>query len=167
MSHWLIYTCGIPFSGKSTLSIAVARSTGFEIVSVDAQFAAAEVETWRDAYLAAYRALDLALAEGRSVLFDSVGHTRKHRDRLRRRAERFGAEALAIWLKVSVDEANRRRIENQVAPIRPQVPDDGFAEIISGFEPLQPDEAHITYRPGQTLTEWTDRVLAPVIDGQD
>ena len=163
MSKWLLYACGFPFSGKSTLAAAIATSVGFEVVAVDAQFALTGVETWRDAYLAAYRALDAALATGRSVVFDSVGHTRKHRERLRRRARTSGADALAIWLDVSVDEANQRRIENRARPVREHVPDDGFLEIVSSFEPLQPDEAHISFRPPESPEQWVHRVLVPIV----
>lgn len=167
MTQWLLYTCGYPFSGKSTLCAAIARSVGFDIVEVDAQFAVAEVETWRDAYLAAYRELDAALTGGRSVLFDSVGHTRKNRERLRRRARQCGAGTLAIWLDVTADEANQRRIDNQATPVRAHVPDSGFAEIVSHFEPLQRDEPHLTYRPAEPPAEWIDRVLAPVVKRWD
>lgn len=167
MAHWLLFTCGYPFSGKSTLSAAIGDQFDFEVVSVDAQFGANNVETWLDAYLAAYRAIDVGLDAGRSVVFDSVGHTRKHRDRLRRKAMRFRAEPLAIWLCVSIPEADQRRQANAVAPVRAHVPDEGFDEIVRAFEPLQSDEAHLIYRPTETIATWIERELRPVVERQD
>jgi predicted kinase len=164
---WLLFTCGYPFSGKSTLTNAIGERFGFEVVSVDAQFEADTIETWLDAYLAAHRALDEALKGGRSIVFDSVGHTRKHRDRLRRRAGQYGAESLAIWLCVSVAEADQRRQVNALDPVRAHVPDEGFDEIVGQFEPLRADEAHLTYRPTEDIATWIERELQPVVERQD
>jgi predicted kinase len=167
VARWLLFTCGYPFSGKSTLSAAIGNRFDFEVVSVDAQFGTEGVETWLDAYAAAYRAIDDALDSGRSVVFDSVGHTRKHRDRLRRKAGRYGAESMAIWLRVSVAEADQRRDANALAPVRAHVPDEGFDEIVGRFEPLQVDEAHLIYRPSETIATWIERELRSVVERQD
>ena len=163
MAQWLLFTCGYPFSGKSTLCSAIGEQCGFEVVSVDAQFGSDGVVIWRDAYLAAFRMADDALGDGRSVVFDSVGHTRKHRDRLRRRAKRFGAESLAVWLCVSAAEADQRRQANVEQPVRAHVPDDGFAEIVGQFEQLQADETHLIYRPTETIATWIERELRLVV----
>ena len=167
MALWLLFTCGYPFSGKSTLSAAIGQRFDVDVISVDAQFGSDNVETWLDAYLAAYRAIDVGLDAGRSVVFDSVGHTRKHRDRLRRKAMRFGAEPMAIWLCVSVIEADQRREANVLDPVRAHVPDEGFEEIVGRFEPLQRDEKHLIYRPTETIATWIERELRPVVERQD
>lgn len=167
MAQWLLFTCGYPFSGKSTLSTAIGEQCGFEVVSVDEQFGSDGVMTWRDAYLAAFRTVDDVLGDGRSVVFDSVGHTRKHRDRLRRRATRFGAESVAVWLWVSAAESDQRRQANAKQPVRAHVPDDGFAEIVGQFEQLQTDETHLIYRPCETIATWIERELRPVVERQD
>ena len=167
MAQWLLFTCGYPFSGKSTLSAAIGDRLDFDVVSVDAQFEVGGVETWLDAFLAAHRGLDGALSAGRSVVFDSVGHTRKNRERLRRRAEGFGATSMAIWLCISVAEADQRRQANMRNPVRTHVPDEGFDEIIGQFEPLGPDEAHLIYRPTETIVTWIERELRPIVERQD
>ena len=167
MARWLLFTCGYPFSGKSTLSAAIGERFGFEVVSVDEQFGSDSVETWLDAYQAAYRAIDDAFDSGNSVVFDSVGHTRKHRDRLRRKARQFGARSIAIWLCVSDSEADQRRQANALDPIRAHVPDEGFDEVVGKFEPLHPDESHLIYRPTETIAIWIERELRPVVERQD
>jgi predicted kinase len=167
VAQWLLYTCGFPFSGKSTLSAAIGERFDVDVISVDAQFGSVGVEAWLDAYLAAYRAIDVGLGAGRTVVFDSVGHTRKHRDRLRRKAGRFGAESMAIWLCISVTEADQRRRWNAIAPVRAHVPDEGFDEIVGRFEPLHPNEAHLIYRPTETIATWIERELRPIVERQD
>ena len=167
MGQWLLFTCGYPFSGKSTLSAAVGETLGFHFVSVDAQFGTDGVETWLDAYLAAHLTLDEFLRARRSVMFDSVGHTWKHRDRLRRKADRFGAAPMAIWLCTSAAEADQRRSANVLNPVRAHVPDGGFNEIVGTFEPLGPNEAHLIYRPTEDIATWIERELRPVVARQD
>jgi predicted kinase len=167
VAHWLLFMCGFPFSGKSTLSAAIRDTFGFDLVSVDEQFTDPAVASWRDAYVAAYRALDTALSAGRSVVFDSVGHTRKHRDRLRRRAGNAGADSLAIWLCTSAAEADQRRQANARNPVRAHVPDEGFDEVVGQFEPLQQNEAHLIYRPTETIATWIERELRPIVERQD
>jgi predicted kinase len=167
VESWLLYTCGYPVSGKSTLSAAVGTTFGFDVVSVDAQFETKDVETWLDGYLAAHLTVDESLRAGRSVMFDSVGHTWKHRDRLRRKAERFGAASMAIWLCTSAAQADERRQANALSPVRAHVPDEGFDEIVGQFEPLGPEEMYLIYRPTETVTAWIERVLRPVVERQD
>ena len=92
MALWLLFTCGYPFSGKSTLSRAIGGYS-FDVVSVDNQFDRPGIGTWRDAYLAAHIAVD-RLTGARSVVFDSVGHAWKNR--IGRKAQGHGAGAMAI-----------------------------------------------------------------------
>jgi predicted kinase len=167
VAQWLLFTCGYPFSGKSTLSAAIRDTFGFDLVSIDEQFTDSSVASWRDAYIAAYRALDAALSAGRSVVFDSVGHTRKHRDRLRRKAENASADSLVVWLCISASEADQRRQANVRSPIRAHVPDEGFDEIVGRFEPLGSDEAHLMYRPIETIASWIEQELRPIVERQD
>ena len=74
---------------------------------------------------------------------------------------------MAIWLCVSVAEADRRRQSNTLAPTRAHVPDEGFDEIVGRFEPLQADEAQLIYRPTETIATWIERELGPVVERQD
>jgi hypothetical protein len=100
-------------------------------------------------------------------MFDSVGHTRKHRDRLRRKAEKASADSLAIWLCVSPALADQRRQANARNPVRAHVPDEGFDEIVDQFEPLGADEAHLIYRPTETIASWIERELRPIVKRQE
>jgi predicted kinase len=159
MALRLIYTCGYPFSGKSTLARAIAEATGYSLVEVDAH--TVSTESWRDAYVAAYSEMRNHLATGHSVVLDSVAHTRKNRYRLHRIAATCQAEHTCIWLDVPVDEADRRRRTNQRKPTRANVPDEGFNWIVSAFEPPGPDEPVTPYRPEMNLEHWIEGTLLP------
>ena len=160
MTTWLIYTCGYPFSGKSTLSRAIAAETGLALVEVDAHMASAD--RWLDAYVAAYAEMRAQLAIGRSVSLDSVAHTRKNRARLHRIAAEYDATPFCVWLDVPIDEANRRRLANQANPTRAHVPDEGFEWITRDFEP--PTEVdHLTYQPQSEPIQWIAANLLPFV----
>jgi predicted kinase len=161
MTTWLIYTCGYPFSGKSTLSRAIAAETGFALVEVDAHMTS--MDHWLDAYVAAYAEVRMHLRASRSAVLDSVAHTRKNRARLHRIAAEFNATPLCVWLDVPVEEANRRRLHNQTNPTRAHVPDEGFEWITRDFEP--PTETYsVVYSPDQSLDAWNATALLPALN---
>lgn len=119
---------------------------------------------WLPAYRTAMSEIRACLGEGRSVVFDAVGHKRKHRDRMRRLAASVGAELTIVHMDVEVEEARRRLLGNRERPVRPNVPDDGFAEIVSAMEPPEPDEAAVVYRPSEPLIVWIERVMTPLFE---
>jgi len=159
MTLRLIYMCGYPFSGKSTLARAIAEATGCSLVEVDAYMVS--TESWRDAYVAAYAEMRNHLAKGQSVVLDSVAHTRKNRYRLHRIAAEYRAEPTCVWLDVPVDEADRRRRTNQLSPTRANVPDEGFNWIVSTFEPPGPHELVTRYGSEVPIDYWIEGTLLP------
>jgi predicted kinase len=161
MHLWLIYTCGYPFSGKSTLARAIAETTDFALVEVDAHMTSAD--RWLDAYVAAYAEVRTHLGKCRSVVLDSVAHTRKNRARLHRIAAEFDATPVCVWLDVPIEEADRRRQVNATNPTRAHVPDEGFAWITSGFEPPT-DVDHLTCRPATEPHLWISQNLLPLVN---
>ncbi len=168
MKPWLLITCGLPFSGKSTLSNLAAEMLDLTRVSVDdlvpnlGQAIEADLvneKSWLDAYVDAMNVTKHQLGEGRSVMFDSVGHTRKNRYRLRRLAERHDAEFGIVWLQTSRTEALARLTRNQAAPVRPSVPIESFTTIADQFEPPQSDESFVSYDPSIDLSTWIETDL--------
>ena len=175
MAPWLLIACGYPFSGKSTLAMRIADMIDCEIVSVDDLHTrhGVNIETdsvrdrdWLLAYKSAYQDTEHHLAEGRSVIFDSIGYMRKDRDRLRRLADRHESESLMIWLDVPVSVARQRLERNRSLRNRPNVPIGNFERIVSEFEPPSPDEAHITYGPASDHTEWVQQTLIPILESK-
>jgi predicted kinase len=160
----LVYTCGYPFSGKSTLARGIAHETGWPMVEVDAFMSADHSSDWRDAYVSAYTELRHHLSAGSPVVFDSVAHTRKHRYRLERVAAQTGAIALGIWLATSEAEADTRRIANRLNPRRLDVPDEGFRMIVDQFEPPDPAENLLVYQPQSDIRTWIESTLRPALN---
>jgi predicted kinase len=172
VTKWLLITCGYPFSGKTTLARAVAEELGFTLVSVDDQHELRGVSAdarviserdWLHGYRSAYEQARAAFGRGESVIFDSVGHLRRNRDRLRRIAHRSGAKSLVVVLAVTESEAMARLERNRANPIRPQVPSEGFAQIVLTFEPPNGDELQITFDPREDLRLWMSKRLRPML----
>jgi predicted kinase len=171
VAQWLLITCGYPFSGKKTLSNAVAGLLGMTVIGVDEQLELTGADIgaydWLRAYRSAYGQARRALAAGESVIFDSVGHTRKNRDRLRRIAAQAGARSLIVRLGATEAEARERLVRNRANPVRVQVPSEGFAEIAASFQPPMDDEEQVCFDPHLDLRSWVVDSLRPVLDGQE
>jgi len=165
--------CGYPFSGKSTLALHISDSLGMALIAVDdlhvrhgdgPEAEAVGDRDWLRAYGAAYRDTEGQLTGGESVIFDSVGYTRKDRDRLRRTARRLGANALVVWLDVSANDARRRLDHNLVQRERANVPVTNFLQIVSRFEAPTGDEATVIYRVNDDYREWINNALRPAMN---
>ena len=122
---------------------------------------------WVMAYRSGYQDTERFLADGRTVVFDSIGFRRKDRDRLGRMAERNGADSLVIWLDVPAAVARQRLERNRLNSIRPNVPLENFERIVRQFEPPEPDERWVAYDPGESVEHWMERVLRPAMQRQE
>jgi predicted kinase len=166
----LFLLCGLPFSGKSTMSRALSERFGIPHVEVDryvvgtfGQDRKPEPRDWLPAYRIAIDEIRSHLREGRSVVFDAVGHRRRHRHRMRRLASELGARMTIIYLDVGVEEARERLFANRRNPVRFDVPDGGFAWIVSEMEPPAADEEALIYRPEELLPDWIEREIGPLL----
>ena len=176
MRPWLLIMCGFPFSGKSTLAGEMAERGDMKLVSVDdlherhglnIESDTVHTHDWVMAYRSGYQDTERHLADGHSVVFDSVGFRRKDRDRLRRTAERFDADALVVWLDLPANLARLRLEGNRIKPIRPNVPIANFEQIVREFEPPEADETWVAYEPNEAIEQWVERVLRPALERQD
>ncbi len=138
----LLIMCGLPFSGKSTLARELAARLGFVHLELDAVNVERGAgldgdvitrEDWLVAYRESYRRLDGHLEAGCSVVFDATNFRRAHRERLRRAARRAGAVALVIYLDLPELEVRDRLLRNRIAPMRYDVPDEDFTQVVEGF----------------------------------
>lgn len=168
----LFVTCGLPFSGKSTLSRALAAELGVAHVEVDALHASHGLRPgldpiaradWIAAYQRGYAELEAILRVGRSAVFDAVSYRRLQRNRVRRVAERLGVPATVVLLDVSIDEARTRLERNRFTRERVNVPMADFLEVAEGMQWPDPDEAVIRYRPDEALADWVERVVRPML----
>jgi len=139
----LLVTCGLPFSGKSTLSRALAAELRVAHVEVDALHARSGLRSgvgpieradWIAAYQRGYAELEAILRAGRPAVFDAVSYRRLQRNRVRRVAERLGAPATLVLLDVSADEARARMERNRFTRERVDVPIESFREVAEGMQ---------------------------------
>lgn len=137
----LIATVGLPFSGKSTLARALARTLPAELVELDVATGdvpalADDAVAWIERYRLAHEQIRRVLTESDEfVVFDAVNHRRHQRDRLRNIATGVGAGVRFVWLDAPVGIALARLRRNWLAPTRLDVPEHAFAEIEDAFEP--------------------------------
>ena len=162
----------MPFSGKSTLSRALAAQLGIAHVEVDALHTRHGLRPgvdpiaradWIAAYQRGYAELETVLREGRSAIFDAVSYRRLQRNRVRRVAERLGIPATVVLLDVSVDEARARLERNRFTRERVNVPMADFLEVAGGMQWPGADEEVIRYSPDQPLAAWVERVVRPLL----
>ena len=172
MRQRLLVTCGLPFSGKSTLSRALPAELGIAHVEVDALHTRhglrpgvdpIERADWIAAYQRGYAELEVILREGRSAVFDAVSYRRLQRNRVRRVAERLGVPATVVLLDVSVEEARARLERNRFTRERVDVPMADFLEVAGGMQGPDPDEETIRYQPDEPLAAWVERVVRPML----
>lgn len=147
---------GLPGSGKSTVAVDLATSTGWPVLSVDP----VEAAMWRAGVgrdqptgLAAYVVVEALAAEqlaiGHHVIVDAVNAVEPAREQWRRLAERTGSMLRFIEVRCSDEREHRRRLESR---------DRG----IGGF----PEPTWHSVRERRTeFAAWTDERL--VLDSMD
>jgi predicted kinase len=147
--------CGIPFAGKTRLATQLANEMNCSLVSVDLIVTSLGIDLgpdarnqrgWARAIATGFNRSRQLLANGDSVVFDTANHTRRNRDRCRRIAEGSGARFRLVWVDSSFETANRRLLENRTTPVRRDVPDASFRDIVEEFEPPldEPDVIRVT-----------------------
>ena len=161
----LYILCGLPFAGKTTLANALVRRFDLHRVVIDDingerglwdDEIGLSPEEWANTYQEAYRRIDAFLGAGESVIDDSVNFTRSLRDQLRDIARRRAAQAIVVFVDVSLDEARRRWRANRQTAVRDDVRDADFANVADHFEPPQADEEALHYDGTTPLGVWID-----------
>jgi hypothetical protein len=177
IGQYLLVTCGLPFSGKSTLSRALARQLGIAHVEVDALHAAnglragidpIERADWIAAYQRGYAELEALLPEGRSVVFDAVSYRRLQRNRVRRVAERLGVPGHRRSRSMSRSTRSRSRLERYRLTRERGERADGELPRGRRWHAVgpNPDEAVIRYSPDEPLARVASSALVrPMLTG--
>jgi predicted kinase len=100
------------------------------------------------------------LATGKSVIYDNASHTRRNRDRCRRVAAQSGAAFRIVWMDVPVEVARMRQLANRGHPVRKDVPDASFREIVAQFEPPLDEAEVVRFQPGMTIEDVVQQIRA-------
>lgn len=164
----LLILCGLPFAGKSTLAVALAHRLTMRLVCMDAinmerglglDAAPISSDQWAETYREMYRRLDEMLAAGISVVYDAPNATRQERDDARAIAARNNAAARIIYVPIRPDEAWTRLLANRTNPIRHDVRDADFDDVLRRFEPPNDEPDTIAYDPTIPIAAWISRIF--------
>lgn len=134
----LYVTCGIPASGKSTLSKNLANKLGIVRFSLD------EMGYIRQHKLIPH--IVSALQEGKSVVADSLYTKEKWRTELLQAVKSIGCRCVLLRISTPLDECIHRNAERENA-----LPNFVIENIYNSFEPPTLDEGwdEIIYYKGE------------------
>lgn len=154
----LIVTCGLSFSGKSTLAARLADELGATVISLDAineerglyGGQGIPLAEWARTNQIAHDRSRVLLSSGRNVIIDDVGSPRFIRDQWRDTADDAKAAFALVWVRID-PELQRARVQaNRTANQRHDVTDEVLCEHIASFEPPS-DEGAILIGGGDVL----------------
>ncbi|KQO60055.1 AAA family ATPase [Curtobacterium sp. Leaf261] len=144
----LVLTCGLSFSGKSTLAAGLSSALGGELLSLDQineerglhGGQGIPLEEWAATNRIAHERARGLLAAGRHVVVDDTGSPRFIRDEWRTTASAAGAPFVLVWVQVDPELQRQRVLANRADPGRPDVTDAVLAEHGASFEaPVEED----------------------------
>lgn len=159
----LLILCGLPFAGKSTLAVALAQHLNMHIICMDAinmerglglNAAPISSDQWGETYREMYRRMDEMLAAGTSVIYDAPNATRQERDDARAIAARNNAATRIIYVPTPADTARARLLANRTNPIRHDVRDADFDDVLRRFEPPDDEPDTIMYDAATSISLW-------------
>lgn len=141
-------TCGLAFSGKSTIARRLAADLDLALISLDAindergfdGGAVIDDSEWERTSLISMERLAAALAAGRSALVDDTHAMRVLRDRARRVAQAHEARFVLVHVETPLETIQARRRHNDETRARMAITDAVFDDHVARFEPPEPDE---------------------------
>jgi predicted kinase len=140
--------CGLPFSGKTTLTRELVRLLGWGYISMDSinderQLVRDGVRItrwqWEETYGEMYSRLRAALLRGETVVLDAPSFTKQQRREVEQIGIECASDSRSIYVRVEEAKARWRWQNNRRSTERHDVRDDDFELVISNFEP--PDES--------------------------
>lgn len=138
----LVLTCGLSFSGKSTLADGLSKALAAELLSLDQineerglhGGQGIPLEEWAATNRIAHECARALLADGRHVVVDDTGSPRFIRDEWRTTASAAGAPFVLVWVQVDPELQRQRVLANRADPGRQDVTDAVLAEHGASFE---------------------------------
>lgn len=154
---------GLPFSGKSTFALKLAKYTNSELISYDSVWSEEKnnlepniekVEEWKYISNATHTKIDRYLKDGKSVVYDNMNLQKEHRDRLRTIAQSYSAHVVVIYMNVSIAEIKDRQKENANSQLRHAVSDENFNNALSQLQIPTTDENVKVFLPSDNTETW-------------
>lgn len=160
---------GLPFSGKTTLSLKVAEKLNIPRVSLDEvkfEMGFTDVgdndvshDQWTKIFNETDRRVVEILKSGKSVLHETSWTKKWKRDRARKLASDLGFQSKVIFLNVSESLARERWLKNRQEKTRFDLPDVVFEEAAGEFEKPSADEDLLIFNEADSMEEWINTNL--------
>lgn len=164
MTNKLYIFCGIPFSGKSTLTKELARQKGFvridldevkfDLYGNDALDADLRQKDWDKIYQEMYKRIETALKAGKTVTHDTGNFTKYERGLVRSIADKLGIETVTVYVDTPVDIARQRLVANRTTNHRFNITDKEFQGVVDEMEIPGTDEHTVKYDSGTPVNAW-------------
>src|SRR5689334_24970087 len=155
--------CGLPFSGKSVLALALSRELRIRLLSYDAEIYPAQHRAApAGASLAAEydfvqriarREIAAILAAGESLIYDDLLLQREDRRKFAAVAEAHWAGFVLVYLDTPLPVIDERRAANSGTRRRASIPEASMRSDISVLEPPQDAERAIYVSPDYVLAD--------------
>jgi predicted kinase len=159
----LYFTCGVSFSGKSTLAKRIAEHKKAFLISQDALWFEKEKEwnlqedsdeDWSRIYKIAKERIGAELSKGHSVVFDDLSLKYADRESLRNIAKEHAARAVLIYLDTPTAVREERRTKNMQTSERHQVKQEIVDWANKEMEIPSAQEHAIVFTPEMELGSW-------------
>lgn len=164
----LVLTCGLSFSGKSTLAAGLSRALDAELLSLDRineerglnGGQGIPLSEWATTNRIAHERAIVLLAAGRHVVVDDTGSPRFIRDEWRATASAAKAPFALVWVQVCPELQRQRVLANRAQQVRPDVTDAVLREHGASFEAPEEEEEEDPLVVDATLTSDPATVVA-------
>jgi predicted kinase len=167
MTNKLYIFCGIPFSGKSTLTKRIAEQKSYTRIDLDEekfklygdsiQDAELQQKDWGVIYQATYKEVEAVLKVGQTVIYDTGNFTKYERDLVRHIADNLNIETLTVFVDTPEDIARQRLIANRQTNTRFNVTDQEFEEAVAEMEPPDKNEPYFSYSYDEPDDVWLEK----------
>jgi predicted kinase len=158
---------GLPYSGKTTLAKELVSRLGFAYINIgqlkwdkgysDVGDDDVPDKVWKEIFEKADKLILKYLNEGKNLANEYAWVTKKWRDRARKVVANAGFETRTIYLKIPVEEVNRRWIENIKTKNHFHWPKDEFNNYLRDFEEPTLEENVILYDQSIPFDNWVKK----------
>ena len=165
MKTTLYIMTGLPFSGKSTLSRALAEHINAVLISFDKVWeekqeelkkVADKNEEWRQVLNHTHKKIKKSLLEGKSVVYDDTNARKEHRDELRRIAGQALADVKIVFLDTPIEKIIKREKENKTLQNRHEVTSENFLNLKDQFQAPTKEEDAMRFTPLDNVKNWLE-----------